>query len=163
MPISESLTFPGFEELIYVCDSSSLINVKIAGNLRDLREFAEHHNRRIRIPIPIGKEIGKRDDDLRAWWLRNQTILETKFYSGHEHRLHQEITVKYAKEPFRKEGKTYTSLSGADTYAVVVAIARHWTLVTDEYAMKAVCRQNDYKANYISSAQFKKVIGVGKS
>ncbi len=163
MPISESLTFPGFEELIYVCDSSSLINVKITRNLRELREFAEHHNGRIRIPIPIGKEIGKWDDDLRAWWLRNQAVLGTKFYSGCEHRLHQEITVKYAKEPFHKEGKTYASLSDADTYAVVIAIARHWTLVTDEEAMKAVCRQDDYKANCISSTKFKKVISAEHS
>ncbi len=160
MTTGESLTFPGFEDLIYVCDTSALVNLKISRNVRELREFAYHYSGRVRIPQPIGKEVSRQDDDLRSWWLRNQALLIARFHLGREHELHQQIAIKYAREPFHKEGKTYARLSDADTYAAVIAIARHWTLVTDEESMKAVCRQNEYKANYISSSQFKKVIGV---
>lgn len=158
MEIAEKIAFPGFEELIYVCDSSSLINVSRNRNLRELGEFVNSHEGRIRIPGPVGKEIGKKGDDLKSWWFRNHMRLLTKLYMEREHELHEKISINYAKEPFPKEGKTYTRLSDADTYAIVIAIARHWMLVTDDESMKAVCRQKEYGAKYMSTNQFKKVI-----
>ncbi len=154
----EVLTFKGFEELIYVCDTSALVNVRISGNIGELRRFTDQHPGRIRVPQPIGKEISRREDDLRTWWDRNRDILSTKFIMQTEHVLHEKIALKYAKKPFPKEGKIFTRISDEDTYALVIAIVRHWTLVTDENAMKAVCRQKEHNTNYIDSKKFTKLI-----
>jgi hypothetical protein len=158
LTLGEALAFKGFEELIYVFDSSALVNIKISGNLVELRRFTENHAGRVRVPLPIGKEISKREDDLRLWWRRNESILSTKFYQQKEHELHETIALKYANHPFPKEGKTYARISDEDTYALVIAIARHWTLVTDENAMQAVCRQAEHNAKYINSLIFTALI-----
>jgi hypothetical protein len=158
LTVGEVLTLQGFEELIYVCDSSALVNLRINGDLSELRKFTDQHPGRIRVPQPIGKEISRKEDDLRSWWLRNQNVLSTKFIMQKEHKLHETIAVKYAKCPFPKEGKTYAHISDEDTYALVIAIARHWTLVTDENAMKAVCRQSEYNTKFMDSNKFTKLI-----
>lgn len=156
----ELLTLPTFENLIYICDSSSLINIERNGNLRNLRGFAKHTNGRVRVPLPVGKEISRRGDDLRSWWLRNRSIVETRFIMGREHRLHEEVAIKYGKDPFSKEGKTFSHLSDADTYAVVSAIVKKWTLVTDDQGMQAVCRQPEHNTKYVDTKEFEKVIGA---
>lgn len=157
-PVVEPLPFKGFEELIYICDSSSLINIQDTGNLRDMRQFSTLHPRRIRIPEPVGKEIGRQSDELRTWWINNKPILITRFLKNEEHVLHERIAIKYAKTPFNKEGKTYPRVSDADVYALVTAIVRHWTLVTDDEGMKAVCRQSDHNASSLTSNQFVQIL-----
>jgi hypothetical protein len=156
--IGEIIPFEGFEELIYVCDTSALVNLRINGNISELRRFTDQHPGRIKVPQPIGKEISKKEDDLRYWWDRNKNILSTKFIKQIEHVLHEKIALNYAKRPFPKEGKTYPRVSDEDTYALVIAIARHWTLVTDENAMKAVCRQTEHNTKYIDSKKFTQLI-----